>query len=89
MEVNHARSSTRRRISRQRRRHVVETTSVIFRESAPKDSPLKAPRLVFLGPDEQGKLLEVMAIQTDTGDLLVIHAQPIRNRYIELLEGGL
>ena len=62
---------------------------MIFRESAPKDSPLNAPRLVFLGPDEQGKLLEVMAIQTDTGDLLVIHAQPIRNRYIELLEGGL
>jgi hypothetical protein len=89
VDVNHARSSTRRRISRQRSRHVVETTSVIFRESAPKDSPLRAPRLVFLSPDEQGKLLEVMAIQTDTGDLRVIHAQPIRNRYIELQEGGL
>ena len=62
---------------------------MIFRESAPKDSPLRAPRLVFLSPDEQGKLLEVMAIQTDTGDLRGIHAQPIRNRYIELQEGGL
>jgi hypothetical protein len=30
-----------------------------------------------------------MAIETDTGGLLVIHAQPIRNHYVELLQGGL
>lgn len=30
-----------------------------------------------------------MAIETDTGELLVIHAQPIRNRYLELLKEGL
>jgi hypothetical protein len=62
---------------------------VIFKEQAQKDSPLRDPRLVFLGPDEHGKLLEVMAIETDTGGVLIIHAQPIRNRYLELLEGGL
>ena len=62
---------------------------MIFHENAPKDSPLKDSRLVFLGPDEQGELLEVMAIETDSDELLVIHAQPIRNRYIELLQGGL
>ncbi len=61
---------------------------MIFRENAPKGSPLTDPRLVFLGPDEHGELLEVMAIETDTGDLLIIHAQPIRNRYLELLKGG-
>jgi hypothetical protein len=42
-----------------------------------------------LGPDEQGELLEVMAIETDTGGVLIIHDQSIRNRYLELLEGGL
>ena len=89
MEIKHTRSSTRHRISRQRSRHVAETTSVIFKEKAPKDSPLQDPRLVFLGPDQDGKLLEVMAIETDTGGLLIIHAQPIRNRYLELLKGGL
>jgi hypothetical protein len=68
---------------------VVDTTSVIFRENAPKDSPLQDPRLVFLGPDESGELLEVMAIETDAGGLLVIHAQRIRGRYLELLKGGL
>lgn len=62
---------------------------MIFREHAPKGSRPTDSWLVFLGPDEQGDLLEVMAIETDTGGLLVIHAQPIRNRYRELLEGGL
>lgn len=62
---------------------------MIFRENAPKGSPLMDSRLVFPGPDEQGELLEVMAIETDTGGLLIIHAQPIRNRYLEFLKGGL
>jgi hypothetical protein len=66
VEIKHSRSSTRHRISRERSRYVVETTSVIFRENAPRDSPLTDPRLVFLGPDDQGELLEVMAVETDT-----------------------
>jgi hypothetical protein len=90
VEVRHTRSSTRHRVSRKRSRYVVETASVIFKENAPKHSPLQDPRLVFLGPDERGELLEVMAIETDTGGLLlIIHAQPIRHRYVELLNGGL
>ena len=89
MEITHTRSATRHRISRVRSRYVAETTSVVFRENAPKGSPLTDPRLVFLGPDEQGELLEVMAIETDTGGLLIIHAQRIRDRYLELLKGGL
>ena len=57
-----------------RSRYVVETTSVIFAEPAPSGSVLADPRMVFLGPDQQGELLEVMAIQTDDGGLLIIHA---------------
>lgn len=68
---------------------MVETTSVIFAENAPEGSALSDHRLVFLGPDADGELLEVMAIQTDDGGLLVIHAQPIRVRYLKLLTGGL
>ena len=52
-------------------------------------SALSDPRLVFLGPDATGQLLEVMAIQTKDDKLLVIHAQPIRARYLKLLTGGL
>jgi hypothetical protein len=89
VEITHARSSTRHRISRARSRYVVDRTSVIFKEDAPKDSPLQDPRLVFLGPDQAGELLEVMAIETSSGSLLVIHAQSIRDRYLDLLKGGL
>jgi hypothetical protein len=89
VEIKHSRSSTRHRISRERSRYVVETTSVIFRENAPRNSPLTDPRLVFLGTDDQGELLEVMAVETDTNGLLIIHAQPIRNRYLELLKEGI
>jgi hypothetical protein len=89
VRIRHTRSATRHRISRPRSRYVVETTSVIFVEEAPSGSVLSDPRLVFLGPDEQGELLEVMAIQTEDGGLLIIHAQPIRQRYLQFLEGGL
>jgi len=34
-------------------------------------------------------MLEVMAVETDTNGLLIIHAQPIRNRYLELLKEGI
>lgn len=44
---------------------------------------------MFLGPDESGELLEVMAIETDEDGLLIIHAERIRDRYLELLKGGL
>ncbi len=62
---------------------------MIFREPAPSRSPLTDDRLVFLGPDEEGEILEVMAIETDTGGLVIIHAMPIRDRYLKLLTGGL
>ena len=62
---------------------------MIFRENAPQGSPLQDPRLVFLGPDQDGELLEVMAIETDAEGLLIIHAQRIRDGYLNLLEGGL
>jgi hypothetical protein len=89
VEIKHARSSTRDRISRERSRYVVETTSMIFQEDAPKGSPAQDPRFVFRGPAEDGELLEVMAIETDSGGLLIIRAQRIRDRYLDLLKGGL
>lgn len=88
MEIKHTRSSTRHRISRKRSRYVVETTSVIFKEDPPEGSPLQDPRFVFLGPAEDGELPEVMAIQTDSSGLLSIHAQRVRDRYLDLLKGG-
>lgn len=88
-EISWTRSATRHRISRRRSGHVARTTGVIFQEPAPPGSPLADDRLVFLGPDEEGEMLEVMAIETDAGRLLIIHAMPMRQQYFDLLRRGL
>jgi hypothetical protein len=89
MGIGHTRSSTRHRVSRQRSRYVLESNSLIFAEAAAGGSVLADRRLVFLGADQHGELLEVMAIETADGALLIIHAQPIRDRCLKLLKGGL
>jgi hypothetical protein len=42
---------------------------------------MRSTRIVFLGDDAQGRALEVMAIELSAGDLLVIHAMPLRDKY--------
>jgi hypothetical protein len=42
-------------------------------------------RLVFVGDDESGRALEVMAVRTDKG-LLVIHAMDLRPKWRTLYE---
>jgi hypothetical protein len=80
MELRWARSATRHRIAKSRSRYVIETAKTIIRQPAPARSPLKDERVVFLGADRSGVLLEVMGIETDAG-LLVIHAMKMRRRY--------
>jgi hypothetical protein len=51
-------------------------------QDPPADAPESASlRLVFLGDDEEGIALEVMAVELEDGALLVIHAMPLRDRY--------
>jgi hypothetical protein len=38
-------------------------------------------RLVYLGDGVDGRPLEVMAVELPTGELLVIHAMPLRSKY--------
>lgn len=80
MEIRWARSATRHRINRERSRHVVETATTIIRQPAPEGSPLQDERLVFLGSDPAGEMLEVLAVETDSG-LFIIHAMKMRARY--------
>jgi hypothetical protein len=46
-------------------------------------------RLVFLGADATGRLLEVMAVELVDGTLLVIHAMDLRAKWRTLYEEGL
>ena len=86
VEIRWARSATKHRISRARSAYVVRTATSILSQPAPGDSPAKSDRLIFLGRDETGTLLEVMAIETDRG-VLVIHAMRMRARYRVHLKG--
>jgi len=52
----------------------------------PSESGLQE-RLVFLGDDESGRALEVMAVRTNRG-LLVIHAMDLRPKWRHLYEEG-
>jgi len=56
-----------------------------IRQPAPADSPRQDERIVFLGPDESGLILEVIAIETDEATV-IIHAMPIRGRYRPYLQ---
>lgn len=87
MEIAWTRSATKHRISRTRSGYVARTATTILRQPAPTDSQATDDRLVFLGADESGTLLEVMAVETDAGGLLVIHAMPMRTKYKPHLKG--
>lgn len=82
MDLKWARAATKHRISRERVRYVIEHCGFRFEQEPPAGSPEDAsPRLIFLGDDENGNALEVMAVELDDGGLLVIHAMPLRDRY--------
>jgi hypothetical protein len=86
VDIRWARSATKHRISRQRSGYVVQTATTILSEPAPAGSRLTADRLLFLGVDEDGILLEVMAVATDQA-LLIIHAMKMRAKYADHMKG--
>jgi hypothetical protein len=81
--VRFARSATRHRISKDCIRHVVANYRVRFEESPPETEGARArvTRIVYLGDDDHGRALEVMAIEGKRSELLVIHAMTLRERY--------
>lgn len=82
-DIHWARSATKHRISRPQSLHVIRHAGICFeevewprREWEPPDA-----RLAFLGDDESGQELEVIAVSPKGGGLLVIHAMPMREKY--------
>jgi len=55
------------------------------RPAGASPKPPQDDRLVYLGADPDGVLLEVMAVETDQA-LVIIHAMRIRDRYRKHLE---
>jgi len=48
-----------------------------------KDEPPR--RVLYLGPDRAGNLLEIVAIERDDGSELAIHAMKMQRKYEQLL----
>jgi hypothetical protein len=83
--VRFARSATRHRISKDSIRRVITSYRVRFEQPPPAAdwarARARATRIVYLGEDDLGRALEVMAIEVERGELLVIHAMELRARY--------
>jgi hypothetical protein len=53
------------------------------------DPEADPPKLLVIGPDRAGNLLEVVMLTLADDRVLVIHAMPLRHAYYDLLpEGG-
>jgi hypothetical protein len=85
--VRFARAATRHRVSKDSILHVISHYSVRFEEPPPAGKPgARSVRLVHLGDDATGQALEIMAVELPNGDLLVIHAMALRDKYRQRYE---
>jgi hypothetical protein len=80
MSIEIAESARKHGIQDDQMRYVVEHCGLAFDQPAPRDAPGES-RLVFLGDDEHGVPLEIVAVADRTGDLRVIHAMKLRPKY--------
>lgn len=79
MAIRFSPSASRHRVSHERSRHVVENCACPLYSDDPDEEDL----VVFLGPDNRGVPLEVIAVELADGDLLVIHAMKLRRKYLD------
>jgi hypothetical protein len=85
--ITFARSATRHRISRERSLYVIEHCGLQLVDRFRKPSHAEVEqRIVFIGDDLEGVLLEVIAIEEDDEEFVVIHAMDMRNRFSGLYE---
>jgi hypothetical protein len=76
-------------IHRSARKHGVDepdTLHAIEHALAYEDAGENPDRLLVIGPDRAGNLLEVVVLTTSEGHGLVIHAMPMRGRFARLIE---
>jgi hypothetical protein len=81
MAITFAASVSRHRISSDRARYVVENCACPLYPPPDPDSG-DEDLVVFLGPDDRGVPLEVVAVELANGDCLVIHAMRLRRKYV-------
>jgi hypothetical protein len=65
-------------------RHAVDHPLVV----SDFDPDADPPKILVIGPDAGGNLLEVIVLVLADDEELAIHAMPLRRRYFPLLEGN-
>lgn len=79
MRIRFAQAARKHRVSAGRARHVIDNPVVTL--TLPASDPGIDDRLVFLGDDQTGRALEVVAVQLPDG-LLVIHVQDLQAKFL-------
>ncbi len=78
--IGWARSATKHRVSRERSLFVVRHAGICF--ALEDEREYDNSRVVFLGGDQDGERIEVIAaIVEPWGRLLILHAMPMRKKY--------
>jgi hypothetical protein len=80
MSIDITESAHRHGIRDDQIRYVIEHCGLVFNQPSPDNAPGDS-RLVFLGDDEHGVPLEVVAVESGSRDLRVIHAMNLRAKY--------
>lgn len=75
------------------RRHGVPGEDIAHATSHPLvvvdlDADADPPKLLAIGPDRAGNMLEVIMLELAEGRLLAIHAMPLRRSFYDLLPRG-
>lgn len=76
--IRFARSARKHLVGRARALHVITSPLVIL--TVPATAADQDDRIVYLGDDQTGRALEVVAVATDNG-LLVIHVQDLQKKF--------
>jgi hypothetical protein len=84
LRIRWARSATKHRITRRQSQFVIDRSGLLFRIPPPEGGG--DDRLVYLGDDEEAVPLEVMGVELESGELYVIHAMVMREKYREQYE---
>jgi hypothetical protein len=73
--IRFAKTARRHGISQERIRYVIQHSGLVYDVPPPADSPYTSNRTLYVGDDAAGVALEILAITTEGGDLLVFHAK--------------
>jgi hypothetical protein len=79
--IRFAQSATKHGITEEDIGYVIRRCGLYFYVPPPKGSPYRSERLLFLGDNQRGVAIEVLATRTEHGDLFVFHAKKLSKQY--------